>query len=66
MKLWQSFVKELVLSSRSFYFYVEIGMAAIFLFLLLFVIPENFNTKTDEYIYWDIPDAARSAAPSGR
>ncbi len=59
MKLWNSFVKEMVLSSRSFYFYVEIGMAAIFLFLLLFVIPENFNTKTDEYLYLDMPDTAK-------
>lgn len=59
MKLWHSFVKEVVLSSRSFYFYVEVGMALIFLFLLLFVIPENFNTKSDEYLYLDMPEAAK-------
>ncbi|MCP5094486.1 MAG: ABC transporter permease [Chloroflexi bacterium] len=58
MKLWHSFVKELILASRSFYFYIELVMAGIFLFLLLFVIPEQFNSKSDEYIYWDIPEAA--------
>ena len=60
MKLWHSFVKELLLSSRTFYFYIELVAAGMFLFLLLFVIPENFNSKSDEYIYWDIPEAARS------
>ena len=59
MKLWHSFLKELLLSSRTFYFYIELVAAGMFLFLLLFVIPENFNTKTDEYVYWDIPEAAR-------
>lgn len=58
MKLLYSFIKELILSSRSFYFYIEMLMAAIFLFLLLFVIPEQFESKQDEFIYWDIPDAA--------
>lgn len=57
MKLWHSFVKELVLASRSFYFYIELFMAGIFLFLLLFVIPEQFNSKTNEYLYLDIPDS---------
>lgn len=55
MKLWHSFVKELLLSSRSFYFYIELGMAFLFLFLLLFVIPDTFNAKQDEYIHLDTP-----------
>jgi len=58
MKLWFSFLKELKLASRGFYFYVEIGMAAIFLFLLLFVIPENFDSRNDMYLYYDVPDEA--------
>ena len=58
MKLWHSFTKELLLASRSFYFYIEILMAGIFLFLLLFVIPENFNSRQDEYLYYDVPAAA--------
>ena len=55
MKLWHSFTKEILLATRSFYFYTEVVMAGIFLFLLLFVIPENFNNKTDEYLYFDGP-----------
>ena len=53
MKLWHSFLKELKLSSRSFYFYIEIFMAGIFLFLLLLVIPDNFSVKTSEFLYYD-------------
>ncbi len=55
MKLWSSFVKELTIASRGFYFYVEIAMAAILLFVLLFVIPENFDSKENEYLYLDFP-----------
>lgn len=51
MKLWHSFTKELLLATRSFYFYVEIGMAGLFLFLLIFVIPETFDNKPTEYIH---------------
>lgn len=59
MKLWHSFVKELILSSRSFYFYIEIVMAALFVILLLFIIPDTFNTKVDEYVYYDVPADTR-------
>lgn len=55
MKLWYSFTKELKLSSKSFYFYIEIGMAAIFLALLILVIPDTFSSQTTEYIYLDMP-----------
>ncbi len=55
MKLWHSFVKELTLSSRGFYFYIEIFMAVTFLVILLFVIPENFVNKDSEYIYLNLP-----------
>ncbi len=55
MKLWHSFTKELLLASRSFYFYIEIVMAGIFLFLLLFAIPETFEVKSNEYLYYDVP-----------
>lgn len=56
MKLWHSFVKELKLSSRGFYFYVEIFMAIIILAVILFVIPEEFVSKNTEYVYLDLPD----------
>lgn len=56
MKLWYSFTKELKLSSKSWYFYIELGMAIVFLVILLFVVPENFSSKTSEYIYLDMPE----------
>lgn len=55
MKLWYSFQKELSLSAKSWYFYVELGMAVILLLVLLFVIPENFDTRDNEYVYLDLP-----------
>ena len=58
MKLWSSFKKEMLLASRSFYFYIELGLAALLLFVLLFVIPENFDSKADEYLYYDVPESA--------
>lgn len=59
MKLWHSFLKELKLSSRSYYFYIEIVMAVIFLLILLFVVPNNFNNQKTEYIYLDMPEGIR-------
>ena len=57
MKLWHSFIKELKLSSRGFYFYVELFMAIVLLVILLFVIPEEFVSKNTEYINFDLPEA---------
>jgi len=58
MKLWSSFVKELIIASRGFYFYVELLMAFILLFVLLFVIPENFSGKEDEFLFVSFPSTA--------
>ena len=55
MKLWHSFTKEIILSSKSWYFYIEIGMAVVFLLILLFLVPEEFSTKGKEYMYLDLP-----------
>ena len=56
MKLWHSFIKELKLSSRGFYFYIEIFMAVILLAIVLFAVPEEFVSKKTEYIYFDLPN----------
>lgn len=55
MKLWYSFSKELKLSSKSWYFYIELGMAIVLLLILLFVVPEEFDSKGEEYLYLDLP-----------
>lgn len=57
MKLWYSFRKELKLASTGFYFWIELGMAIIFLIILLFVVPENFDSRSTEYLYLDVPES---------
>ena len=58
MKLWHSFKKDLKLASKSYYFYIEIAMAIILLAILLVVVPEEFDSRIDEYIYMeDLPEA---------
>lgn len=59
MKLWYSFIKEMKLSSKSWYFYIELGMAVVLLLILLFVVPDNFDSKGEEYIYLDLPQVVR-------
>ena len=59
MKLWYSFTKELILSSKSWYFYIELGMAVILLMILAFVVPNDFDSKGEEYIYIDLPQVVR-------
>lgn len=58
MKLWSSVKKELLIASRGFYFYVELLMAFILLFVLLLVVPEHFVNKDEEFLYLAIPDPA--------
>jgi len=58
MKLFSSFVKELKIASRGFYFYIELFMAVLILGVLLFFVPDNFNHQSDEYIYLDMPAQA--------
>lgn len=60
-KLWYSYQKELLLSSKSWYFAIEIGMAVIILLILLVVMPENFNQTATEYIYMNMDPAFEEA-----
>lgn len=62
MKLWYSFLKELKLSSKGFYFYVELIMAAIIILVLLVFIPEEPNRVQDSYLMLDLPDTMREMA----
>lgn len=59
MKLWYSFTKELKLSSKTFYFYIELIMAALIIFILLVFIPENMTSVQDEYLTLDMPETVR-------
>jgi ABC-type multidrug transport system permease subunit len=53
MKLFSTFLKDLKLSFRSFYIYIEIIMAVIFIAVLLFVVPENFTAEGKVFVYLD-------------
>ncbi len=55
MKLWHSFIKELKLAFRGFYIYIEIFMAVLILAVLLFAVPDKFESKQSEYIHLDLP-----------
>lgn len=59
MKLLSSFKKELILASRSFYFYVELGFSLVILAVLLFAVPKNFDFTSTQYIYLDLPQEVR-------
>jgi hypothetical protein len=55
MKLLSSFKKELILASRSFYFYVEVIFALVVLAVLLFAVPEEISTTSTQYVYLNLP-----------
>ncbi|SIN86168.1 ABC-type multidrug transport system, permease component [Carnobacterium alterfunditum] len=58
MKLFSSFIKELKIASRGFYFYIELFMAVLIVVIFLFAVPDNFNNKASEYLYLDMPNQA--------
>jgi hypothetical protein len=59
MKLWYSYLKELKLASKSFYFYMEVVMAVIMIVILTMVVPENFSAKATEYLHLDLDDSVK-------
>ena len=61
MKLLSSFKKELILATRSFYFYIEIAFALILLSVLLFAVPEHIQMKETRYLYLDLPRQAEDS-----
>lgn len=58
MKLLSSFKKELILATRSFYFYIEIFFAGVLLCVLLFAIPEHSKVIQTRYVYLDMLEQA--------
>ncbi|MEA1975628.1 MAG: ABC transporter permease [Bacillota bacterium] len=57
IKLWYCFKKDLVLSLKSWYIYTELIMAFVFVIILLFIVPENFNSTKTIYAYFDLKPA---------
>ncbi|MFC1920534.1 ABC transporter permease [Chloroflexota bacterium] len=54
MKLLSSYIKEMKIAARGFYFYVEIAMAIILLVILLFI-SETSTSNSKQFIYNDMP-----------
>ena len=53
MRLLYTFLKDIKVSFKTFYIYIEIIMALIVAAVLLFVIPENFSSNLKMYAYID-------------
>lgn len=53
MRLLTSFLKDMKVSFKTFYIYIEIIMALIIVLVLLFVIPENFSSGAKAYVFID-------------
>ena len=58
MKLLSSYFKEMKIAARGFYFYIEIGVAAIILIILLVSVAEDPPGKVKEFLFYDMPEQA--------
>jgi len=55
MKLLSSYLKEMKIAARGFYFYIEIAMAIILLAILLFAVSETSSSSSKQFVYNDMP-----------
>ncbi|MBN2653008.1 MAG: ABC transporter permease [Spirochaetales bacterium] len=55
MKFFYSYIKEMQLAAKSFYFYIELGMAVVLLIIVLFVVPKNFSKTQKQFLFIDLP-----------
>lgn len=61
MKLLSTYIKEMKIAFRGFYFYIEIFIAILLLVIVLVAINPNPDSKVSEYVYYDVPEAAYDA-----
>jgi len=54
MKLWSSYIKEMKIAARGFYFYIEVLVAVVMLFVLLFLVNENSVSRQKQFMYYDM------------
>ncbi len=59
MKLIYSFLKDMKLTQKSFYFFMEIFMAVLFILVILFVVPEKISSARTVYAFLDVPQAGQ-------
>lgn len=65
MKGLSTYIKEMKIASRGFYFYIEIFVAVIMLIVLLVAVNEKSDSKVKEYIYYDMSDEALELMVNG-
>ena len=51
MKLWHTFLRDLKVSYRTYYVYIELIMALLVVAVVLFVLPENFEARSTLYLH---------------
>lgn len=61
MKLFSSYLKEMKIAARGFYFYIEIFMAVLILVILLFAVKENPVTSSKEFIYYEMSNELKAS-----
>ncbi len=54
MKMITQVGKELKISSRGFYFYTELFLTLIILFIMLFIVPEEVLSEKEEYLFYNM------------
>lgn len=62
MKLLYSFIKDMQLALKSWYFYMELIFALIFVAVLIFVVPDNFDRSVAVYAHLDLNETYREIA----
>lgn len=60
MKLLSSYIKEMKIAARGFYFYIEIFMALLMLVILLIGVKEFPESKIKEFVYYDMSDVLKT------
>ena len=61
MKLLSSYLKEMKIASRGFYFYIEILIAILALAIVLFAVKENPESKAKEFAFYDMSAQVKSS-----
>lgn len=59
MKLLSSYIKEMKIAARGFYFYIEVFVAILAVVILLAAVSENPVSKQEEYLYYDMDPALK-------
>lgn len=56
MKLLSSYIKEMKIAARGFYFYIEIFFAILLVVILLVAVKEKPTSKEYEFLFYDMPE----------